>query len=179
MHRHLRAPAAPQGAPTPARVSARLGALLKQHRRAAGLTQEQLAERAGYSPVAIRKFEQGTRIPLPDTLDRLTEALALAPDQRGALHLAAWHARHPAPEQTLPSSPRVPPLVGRARELARIERHLAGDGPPVLLFAGEPGIGKTRLLDETEQVASEKGWRVLRGGCTRRSGQEPYAPFVA
>src|SRR5262249_15470911 len=70
------------------------------------------------------------------------------------------------------------PLVGRARELALLERHLAGEGPPVLLVAGEPGIGKTRLLQEAAARAAGTGWCVLQGGCSRRGGQEPYAPVL-
>jgi tetratricopeptide (TPR) repeat protein len=55
---------------------------------------------------------------------------------------------------------------------------LAGEGPPLLLFSGEPGIGKSRLLTETAAHARDSGWRVLSGGCDQRSGREPYAPFV-
>ena len=39
--------------------SARIGALLRQHRAAIGLTQEQLASRAGLSPDTIRALEHG------------------------------------------------------------------------------------------------------------------------
>jgi tetratricopeptide (TPR) repeat protein len=59
-----------------------------------------------------------------------------------------------------------------------LERHLAGDGPPLLLIAGEPGIGKTRLLAEVGQRARRQGWTVIEGGCHRRSGQEPFAPLL-
>src|SRR5262249_1855046 len=52
------------------------------------------------------------------------------------------------------------------------------EGPPLLLLAGEPGIGKSRLLAETSQRAREMGWTVLEGGCHRRSGQEPFAPLL-
>jgi tetratricopeptide (TPR) repeat protein len=59
-----------------------------------------------------------------------------------------------------------------------VEQHLAGDGPPVLLLAGEPGIGKTRLLQEAEWRAMAAGWTVLVGGCRQRGGQDPYSPLV-
>src|SRR5262249_31318863 len=76
----------------------------------------------------------------------------------------------------------APPLVGRVRELGLLARHLTDDGafPPVplLLLAGEPGIGKTRLLHEVAARAHVEGWCVLEGGCQRRSGQEAYAPLV-
>jgi predicted ATPase len=70
------------------------------------------------------------------------------------------------------------PFVGREAERALIEQHLAGEGPPLLLLAGEPGIGKSRLLSEASQWASAQGWRVLAGGCHPRSRQEPFAPLI-
>src|SRR5437764_1952612 len=72
--------------------------------------------------------------------------------------------------------------VGRARELALLERHLggspAGSAPPLLLLAGEPGIGKTRLLRAAAPRAVAQRWCVLEGGCQRRGGHEPYAPVL-
>jgi tetratricopeptide (TPR) repeat protein len=70
-------------------------------------------------------------------------------------------------------------LVGRAEELALIARLLDGEIAPVLLLSGEPGIGKSRLLAEAATHAAAQGWRVLAGGCTRRSGQAPYEPLVS
>ena len=51
--------------------------LLRQHRVAAQLTQEALAERAGLSVRAIQNLERGDRHPYPDTTARLAAALAL------------------------------------------------------------------------------------------------------
>ena len=48
----------------------------------------------------------------------------------------------------------------------------------MLLFAGEPGIGKTRLLAEAAERAPAEGWAVLSGGCHRKSGIAPYDPFL-
>jgi predicted ATPase len=47
-----------------------------------------------------------------------------------------------------------------------------------LLLAGEPGIGKTRLLQALAQHAVPHGWSVLVGGCQRRGEPEPYAPLL-
>ncbi len=68
--------------------------------------------------------------------------------------------------------------MGRQRERALLNEMLTGGGPPLLLFAGEPGIGKSRLLEEVASHAEALGWLVLTGGCHRRSGQEPYAPWM-
>ena len=66
------------------------GALLKRHRRAVGLTQEELAERAGISVDTISALERGVNVsPRKDTIDLLADALALTPDQRAQLHTAA------------------------------------------------------------------------------------------
>ena len=67
-------------------------------------------------------------------------------------------------------------LAGRDAEMAQIRQFLAGAGPPVLLLAGEPGMGKTRLLEEAASRAAGGGWGVARGGCLRRA-QDAYAPL--
>ena len=68
--------------------------------------------------------------------------------------------------------------MGRTRELALLDGHLAGEGPPLLLLAGEPGIGKSRLVREASRRGAAAGWRVLHGGCARSGGQVPYAPLL-
>jgi hypothetical protein len=68
------------------------------------------------------------------------------------------------------------PLVGRDLELSILEGHVAGDGPPFLLLSGEPGIGKTRLLQEAGSLADLHGLRVLAGGADRRGGT--YTPIA-
>lgn len=75
------------------------------------------------------------------------------------------------------------PLVGRRSELALLEQFLAGEddggrAAPLLLLAGEPGIGKTRLLEVATERAIDRGYRVLAGGCHRQAEPEPYAPVL-
>ena len=74
-----------------------LGTVLRALREGAGLSQEELAERAGLSPHAISALERGTRTrPYPHTLRSLATALDLSEDQRAGL-LAAVPARTARP----------------------------------------------------------------------------------
>ncbi|GAC1432302.1 MAG: hypothetical protein NVSMB65_05890 [Chloroflexota bacterium] len=157
------------------------GTVLRGHRVAAGLTQEALAERAHLSTRAISALEQGVNhAPRDDTVALLADALDLSGEAR-----AAFAAAGRRPSLAAAVSPALPgpgvsaaPLIGREREIALVGDHLAGDGPPVLLLGGEPGIGKSRVLHEAARYAAATGWSVLQGGCQRRGGQDPYAPLV-
>jgi tetratricopeptide (TPR) repeat protein/transcriptional regulator with XRE-family HTH domain len=144
------------------------GQLLRRYRALARLTQEELAERCGYSANYIGKLERDERKPPAAALDVLARALELGPQDRAALDGA--RVRQGARD--------LPPhhLVGRDKEIAEIRGRVAGIGPPVMLFAGEPGIGKTRLLDEAATRAAQSAWRVVRGGCQRRAA-DLYAPL--
>src|SRR5215472_10485328 len=121
--------------------AATVGTLLKRYRRASGLTQEALAERAQISVDTISALERSVhQSPRSDTLDRLADALALAPPQRAQLQATA-RGLPPGEPAVVPlrqsaASASLPPLVGREQELARLARHLAGEGSPLLLLAG-------------------------------------------
>ena len=68
-----------------AQEPADFGRLLRRHRAASGLTQEELAERAGLSARGISDLERGVKTrPHRDTVERLSDALALSPDARAA-----------------------------------------------------------------------------------------------
>jgi DNA-binding SARP family transcriptional activator/tetratricopeptide (TPR) repeat protein/DNA-binding XRE family transcriptional regulator len=66
------------------------GSPIRHYRRAAGLTQHELAWRAGISVGAIRDLEQGrTHRPLPQSLAALINVLGLSPAQAAELKRAA------------------------------------------------------------------------------------------
>ena len=161
------------------------GGLLRRHRLEAGLTQEELAAQAGLSVRGLSDLERGARLaPRRETVQLLAEALHLSAAERTRLEASARRRGAPSVQEageSLPSpqsSLSALPFVGRAQELALLEQVLADSGPPVLLVAGEQGIGKSRLLQAGIERAEAQGWNVLIGGCHRRSGQEPYAPLV-
>lgn len=66
--------------------------------------------------------------------------------------------------------------MGRDRELAELRTHVRGNGPALLFYSGEPGIGKSRLLDEARRLAIGAGTPLLAGACRR--GDDAYAPIV-
>ncbi len=72
-------------------------------------------------------------------------------------------------------------FVGRAEELATlkaaVEAALGGRGGLVVL-GGEPGIGKTRLAEETAVYAQLRGAQVLTGHCYEAEAALPYLPFI-
>jgi predicted ATPase len=81
------------------------------------------------------------------------------------------------------SPPRAPgrPFVGRARELHELRASLdqAQEGLGLLvLLSGEPGIGKTRLMQEAAREAGERGWRVAAGRCWEEGGAPAYWPWI-
>lgn len=95
----------------------------------------------------------------------------------------APHAPAPGAPATSQPPPRDPgaKLTGRsaagAALLARLGDANAGRGG-VAWVRGEPGIGKTRLVEDLSASAREAGFRVLWARCQRTEGAPPLWPFV-
>lgn len=79
------------------------------------------------------------------------------------------------------SAPQASNFVGRQQEMAvltaAMEEAISGVGQMVML-AGEPGIGKTRLAQELAVQAESSGAQVLWGWCYEHAGAPPYWPYV-
>jgi transcriptional regulator with XRE-family HTH domain len=120
--------------------------LLRDFRLLAGLTQEELAERAGLSPRGVSDLERGARRnPYPATVRQLAAAMSLAPEDQASLEAAAQGRRGPARRETAAegvSSP-LTSFVGRQRERADVQALLARNR--LITLTGIRGIGKTRL----------------------------------
>lgn len=72
-------------------------------------------------------------------------------------------------------------LIGREGELETLDRVLAeaAEGEFRLLqIEGEPGIGKSRLLNELAGRADREGWLVLRGSAAEFESELPFGPVI-
>jgi predicted ATPase/transcriptional regulator with XRE-family HTH domain len=141
------------------------GALLRRFRLEAGITQQELAERARLSMEAISTLERGARTrPHRETVILLSRALKLPPERRALLESAA-HIPHPprrressealkaslirivrtdgqaTPKHNLPAH--LSSFVGREREVAEIAALLHDHR--VVTIVGAGGIGKSRV----------------------------------
>jgi predicted ATPase/DNA-binding XRE family transcriptional regulator len=139
------------------------GALLRQFRLDAGLTQQELAERAKLSAEAISLLERGARTrPQRETVALLGRALELSP-QRRALLASAIGVAHPSrqrsealnasllsivrpdaqatPRHNLPQQ--LTSFVGRQREVGEIAALLRDYR--IVTVVGSGGVGKTRV----------------------------------
>jgi transcriptional regulator with XRE-family HTH domain len=134
------------------------GTLLRRLREASGLTQEDLAARAGLSAKGISDLERGARRrPHPQTVRALADALELSEDERASL-LAVVPKRSDvagnAPiliEAALPAPPA--PLLGRERDLEEVTGFLRRREMRLLTLTGTGGVGKTRLALEAARHA--------------------------
>ena len=61
--------------------------------------------------------------------------------------------------------------------MSALEEAATGRGSLVLL-AGEPGIGKTRLMSEFARIAEQQGVSVVTGRCWEEGGAPPYWPWM-
>lgn len=98
----------------------------------------------------------------------------------------------PPPDEGPPAAIVAPPrpdtteppedvFVGRTAQLAAMDLALArseGRSGGFILVAGEPGIGKTRLVHEAVTAATARGFAVAWGRCEEGDGAPPFWPWV-
>ncbi len=156
-------------------VGGGFGELLRRRRRAAGLTQEELAARAGLSARGIADLERGVRrTPRRDTVTLLARALGAGPEDEAAFFAAArggasavpapppvdgepamGDERHQgaAPGRTPHNLPAQPTrLLGRDEAVRAVVALARRPDVRLVTLTGSGGIGKTRLAI---QAASE------------------------
>jgi tetratricopeptide (TPR) repeat protein/transcriptional regulator with XRE-family HTH domain len=163
----------------------RFGGMLRQHRLAAGLTQEELAERSGLTARAVANLERGrTTRPYRHSVRALADALALAEPERLLLERAS-RPQPPEPSERASPSTRLLPrdrpeiaerrrvvprqlpasvscFTGRVAELAALTRLLdprPGEQVPTMVIsaiAGTAGVGKTALAVRWAHLVADR-----------------------
>lgn len=131
------------------------GERLRRHRERAALTQEELAERAGITAMAVSALERGERRrPYPNTVRALADALGLSDVDRAELVAAvprrseppvAVEATGPQPDLAASIPPQPTPMLGRDEEFAVVRDQLVAPEVRLLTLLGPGGVGKTRL----------------------------------
>ncbi|MDQ3928107.1 MAG: helix-turn-helix domain-containing protein, partial [Chloroflexota bacterium] len=137
---------------------ASFGTRLKRLREAAGLTQEELASKAGLTAKAVGALERGERRrPYPHTVRSLADALGLSEDERVSLLATIRKQGDAAPAaqanvvgSTLPTP--TTQLLGRELNLEEIEDYIRR-GVRLLTLTGPGGVGKTRLAIQAAQAS--------------------------
>jgi predicted ATPase/DNA-binding XRE family transcriptional regulator len=120
--------------------------LLKKHRRAAGYSQEALAERSRLSARAIAALEQGNRrAPYRETVTAIGEALGLSANERERLEKAAAGARGRHRPLVIGLPPPLTSFIERS-EVTEISALLSKHR--LLTITGSGGVGKTRIALE-------------------------------
>jgi predicted ATPase/DNA-binding XRE family transcriptional regulator len=139
---------------------------MRSRRASAGLTQEELAERAGISVRTISDIERGLRrFVYRDTAERLAEALEVVGAEKDDFILVA-RGRVEAHERGVLGQPGIPPrrnrvpvpptpLIGREREMERLLGTFRDGSIRSISLTGPGGIGKTRLAVEAAVAAQD------------------------
>jgi predicted ATPase/DNA-binding SARP family transcriptional activator len=141
---------------------------------------------AGELGAALKSYDECRRVlreeldvePIPETVELYHQI------QRRQVQFVDREGLYPpsVDAATLPLALSRTPFVGRDREhgqLARLAAQAAAGQGHVVLIAGEPGIGKSRLVQETATFAGAHGLETLVAQCYQVEQTVPYLPVTA
>jgi predicted ATPase/transcriptional regulator with XRE-family HTH domain len=178
--------------PVQARSFLTFGTLLRQHRVAAGLSQEALAERAHMSSHGVSALERGyRRTPQRETVALLADALALSDEQRQAFEAAAarWVLLRgergssvtvgpwaDGASSNLPAA--VSSFIGRDAELDAVASLVREHRLVTLIGAG--GVGKTQTaLHAGAALSGSAGYAAWFIGFASIADESLVVPSIA
>ena len=167
-------------APDAALKHARTRLLIDPFSEAAHIAVIELLGRLGRPREALDQYESCRRMLEGQLGAKPSAALERARAALGSVR-PAHTDRAAAPAEGVAASVSRP-LVGRAGERDRIARAVAaaqdGKSREVLWISGEPGIGKTRLLEEVADQARALGGAVLAGRAYEVEMVRPYGAWI-
>jgi DNA-binding SARP family transcriptional activator len=144
--------------------SGRQAEALRAFQRARRVVIDQL----GLEPSAILKELERAIVAQDETLDHALLPAVVRPGRR------SLGSNRAAP---VPAA-----LAGRHTERAALLAHLrhgwAGEAPGLCVLQGEPGIGKTRLLEEARVAAIDAGSAVLSGRSYEAETGRPFGAWI-
>ncbi len=163
------------------------GAWLKKRRKSLRLTQKELARKAGYAEVTLRKVEADELRPSQQMAERLAEILQVRPEEQMQFvrfardEISQFEAGAPGQIQPLLAAPgplaatgkvdwgEAPDagsILGRQHEVAQLRQWLVNSGCRLAAVLGMGGIGKTALAAHIVTGVQEQFavviWRSLR-----------------
>jgi DNA-binding SARP family transcriptional activator/tetratricopeptide (TPR) repeat protein len=167
------------GEPEEALAHARVRVAIDPLAEAGHVAVMRLLDRIGRPREALKQYESCKRI-LEAQLGRKPSSELEA--ARMALGNSATKNTVPAPPHPAPSSRSFHTVVGRRAECSTIaglaSEAEAGVCSRMLLFVGEPGIGKTRLLREAADQIIARGGGVLMGRAFEAEMVRAYGPWI-
>lgn len=87
------------------------GKYIRQYRKVAGLTQEELAQKVGISTMSVRRYESGERIASKETIQAIAAALDVDP-----YSLYSWDQATQALEEHINARSRVDAALGKLND---------------------------------------------------------------
>lgn len=146
----------------------------------------ELLGRQGRRREAMAQYEQARSVlvrqlgvPLSGALERARRMIGRAPAQTNVEASSIVSDSEAASRRW---AGRDIPLVGRNAERAQIDALVSaaanGRTTPILVITGEPGIGKSRLLDHLAERMAMIGGRHLRGRAFEAEAAHPYGVWI-
>ncbi|RSM72541.1 transcriptional regulator [Actinoplanes sp. ATCC 53533] len=152
--------------------------------RAAGMAPLDERVQAALVTVLAAAGQQATALSVFQTVRaRLVDELGIDPGPALSSAHRRLLAQPPAPAAPVGpmTGPPADPIVGRAEELAILRqavRSTFAGGSGLVVLEGEPGVGKTRLLEQAGVEAEQGGALVVWGRCVEGDGAPSMWPWV-